>query len=111
MIGLLFLVLVTPFARDFFALDLPRAVVLLAALGIVGITGAIMVLALRALGWARLVPELLKEHPPNEPGALRLLKQRVIESSGWHRSFPTTTEMHHPLARERGDQSVEGESE
>ena len=111
MIGLLFLVLVTPFARDFFALDLPRAVVLLAAVGIVGITGAIMVLALRALGWARLVPELLKEHPPTEPGALRLLKQRVIESSGWHRSFPTTTEMHHPLTRERGDQSAESETE
>jgi cation-transporting ATPase E len=113
MIGLLLLLMVTPFARDFFALDPPRAVVLLAAAGIVGITGAIMVLALRALGWARLVPELLKEHPPTEPGALRQLTRRIIENSGWQRSFPTTTEMQ-PLTRpewetqgQAGDDEIE----
>jgi cation-transporting ATPase E len=102
MIGLLMLVLATPFARDFFALDLPRAAVLLAAVGIVAITGTIMVFALRALGWARLVPELLRDIPPTEPGAWRLLTRRVIENSGWQRSFPTTTEMQ-PLAREPGE--------
>jgi cation-transporting ATPase E len=110
MISLLLLVLVTPVARDFFALDLPRAVVLLAAVGIVGVTGAIMVLALRALGWARLVPEFLKEHPPTDRGALRQLTRRVIDSSGWHRSFPSTTEMH-TVGREPRDQSVNGDLE
>ena len=110
MISLLLLVLVTPVARDFFALDLPRAVVLLAAVGIVGVTGAIMVLALRALGWARLVPVFLKEHPPTDRGALRQLTRRVIDSSGWHRSFPSTTEMH-TVGREPRDQSVNGDLE
>lgn len=93
MSGLLVLAMATPLTREFFALDLPRAVVLLAAVGIVAITGAIMVFALRALGWAKVVPAILREHPPTEPGALRRLKRRVVEGSGWYRSFPTTTEM------------------
>jgi cation-transporting ATPase E len=93
MSALLVFAMATPFARDFFALDLPRAVVLLAAVGIVAITGAVMVFALRALGWAKVVPAILREHPPSEPGALRRLKRRVVEGSGWYRSFPTTTEM------------------
>ena len=93
MAALLVLTMATPFLRDFFALDLPRPVVLLAAVGIVATTGLIMVFALRAVGWAKLVPDLLKEVPPSEPNAWRVLRQRVIERSGWHRSFPTTTEM------------------
>jgi cation-transporting P-type ATPase E len=93
MIGLLLVVLANPFLRDFFALELPRAVVLLSAVGIVAITGTIMVFSLRALGWAKLVPEILKEHPTTERGALRVLTRKVIENSGWERSFPSTTEM------------------
>jgi cation-transporting ATPase E len=93
MSGLLALAMATPFTRDFFALDLPRAVVLLAAFGIVAITGTVMVFALRALGWAKVVPAILREHPPTEPGALGRLKRRIVEGSGWYRSFPTTTEM------------------
>jgi len=93
MAGLLVLAMATPFLRSFFALDLPRTVVSLSAVGIVAITGMVMVFALRAVGWAKIVPELLKEHPPSEPNAWRLLTTRVVERSGWHRSFPTTTEM------------------
>lgn len=93
MASLLVLSMSLPFLRDFFALDLPRAVVLLAAVGIVAITGLIMVLALRAVGWARIVPELLRDVPQSEPNAWRILRQRVVDRSGWHRSFPTTTEM------------------
>jgi hypothetical protein len=94
MASMLVLVMVTSFLRGFFALDLPRAVVLLSAVGIVAITGMVMVFALRAVGWAKLVPELLRDVPPSEPNAWRLITRRVVERSGWHRSFPTTTEMH-----------------
>jgi len=93
MASMLVLVMVTSFLRGFFALDLPRAVVLLSAVGIVAITGMVMVFALRAVGWAKLVPELLRDVPPSEPNAWRLITRRVVEGSGWHRSFPTTTEM------------------
>jgi cation-transporting ATPase E len=93
MAGLLLVAMVTPFIQDFFALDLPRTVVLLAAAGIVAITGTVMIFALRAVGWARVVPELLREHPPTEREAWRRLTRQVVEKSGWHRSFPTTTEM------------------
>lgn len=100
---LLVISMATPAFRDFFALDLPRAVVLLAGVGIVGITGLIMVLALRAVGWARIVPELLRDVPQSEPNAWRILGQRVVERSGWHRSFPTTTEMHQVVPPGDGD--------
>jgi cation-transporting ATPase E len=93
MTGLLVVAMTSPTLRDFFALDLPRTVVLLAAVGIVALTGTVMIFALRAVGWAKVVPELLREHPPTEPGAWRRLTSRVVEGSGWHRSFPTTTEM------------------
>jgi cation-transporting ATPase E len=93
MAGLLVLVMITPFLRDFFALDLPRAVVLLSAVGIAALTGTVMVISLRAVGWAKIVPELLREHPPSQPQAWRLISRRVVERSGWAKSFPSTTEM------------------
>jgi cation-transporting ATPase E len=100
MAGLLVLTMSFQFLRDFFALDLPRPVVLLSAVGIVALTGLVMVFALRAVGWARVVPELLREHPPSEPEAWRRITRRVVERSGWYRSFPTTTEMHTTLGRQ-----------
>ncbi|NIT77600.1 MAG: hypothetical protein GWO44_12110 [Thermoplasmata archaeon] len=93
MSALLVLSMALPFARDFFALDLPRAVVLLSAVGIVAITGLVMVFALRAVGWARLVPELLRDVPTDEPNPWEAVKRRVVDRSGWYRSFPSTTEM------------------
>ena len=90
--ALLMVAMASPFLRDFFALDLPRAVVMLSAVGIVAITGLVMVFSLRAVGWARVVPELL-EVPATEPEPWQVIKRRVVERSGWHRSFPTTTEM------------------
>ncbi|MGC2241183.1 MAG: HAD-IC family P-type ATPase [Acidimicrobiia bacterium] len=105
MAGLLVLAMASPFLRDFFALDLPRAVVLLASVGIVALTGTIMIFALRALGWARQVPELLREHPPTQLGGLRDLTRLVVEESGWHRSFPTTTEMQPVVKADEGELS------
>ncbi|REK16492.1 MAG: HAD family hydrolase [Actinobacteria bacterium] len=96
MAGLLVFSMALPALHDFFALDLPRAVVLLSAVGIVAITGLIMVFSLRFVGWAKVVPELL-EVPATEPDPWRVITQRVVERSGWHRSFPTTTELHQPV--------------
>jgi cation-transporting ATPase E len=93
MAGLLVLAMASSLLRDFFALELPRVVVMLAAVGIVAVTGMVMVFSLRAVGWAKVVPELLREHPRSEPDTWRLLTRKVVERSGWHRSFPTTTEM------------------
>jgi cation-transporting ATPase E len=93
MSGLLVLSMAAGGLRDFFALDLPRPVVLLSAVGIVALTGLVMVFALRAVGWARLVPELLRDVPASEPNPWEVVKQRVVDRSGWYRSFPTTTEM------------------
>jgi cation-transporting ATPase E len=109
MAGLLVLSMSLPFLRGFFALDLPRPVVLLSGVGIVGLTGLVMVIALRAVGWARIVPELLRDVEPGEPQPWRVISRRVVERSGWHRSFPTTTEMQ-PVTRPheppRGDREV-----
>ncbi|MDH3463599.1 MAG: cation-translocating P-type ATPase [Acidimicrobiia bacterium] len=98
MSALLVLSMALPPLRDFFALDLPRAVVLLSAVGIVAVTGMVMVFALRFVGWAKVVPELL-DFPSSEPDPWRVLTRRVVERSGWARSFPTTTEMQTPVSR------------
>ncbi|NQV05348.1 HAD-IC family P-type ATPase [bacterium] len=47
--------------RTFFELDLPSTVLLLAGVGIVGITGSILYGALTALGWVKMMPELIGE--------------------------------------------------
>ncbi len=59
------LVVLTPAWRVFFELELPRLVVVLAGIGIIGITGAVMYGALRAFGWLKQVPTLLRT--PFEP--------------------------------------------
>lgn len=66
MAGLYGLILLIPSWRTFFELDLPRLVIVLAGIGIVGMTGALMYSALRAVGWLRQVPELLRT--PFDPG-------------------------------------------
>ncbi len=50
-----------PGLRDFYALTLPRPVVVLAACGIVALTGAVMYAALRASGWWRELPSAIRE--------------------------------------------------
>ncbi|MEX0796857.1 MAG: HAD-IC family P-type ATPase [Acidimicrobiia bacterium] len=93
MAGMLLVTMANPALRGFFALELPRTVVLLAAVGVVALTGTVMISALRAVGWAKVFPEILRELPANEPHAWRRLTTKVVEGSGWNRSFPTTTEM------------------
>ena len=52
----LILAFLLPFTRSFFALEFPRPVVVLAAIGIVALTGAAMYGSLRTVGWIRQNP-------------------------------------------------------
>jgi len=54
------IVLAGSWLREFFELDLPPLVVLLAGVGIVGMTGGILYGSLRAVGWIQQVPDLLR---------------------------------------------------
>ena len=47
--------------RTFFELQMPRTVVVLAAIGIVGMTGLVMYGALKSVGWVMHVPELIPQ--------------------------------------------------
>ena len=49
-----------PPLREFFALDLPPALVLLASTGIVALCGVLIYLALRSVGWKSIAPDLLR---------------------------------------------------
>jgi cation-transporting ATPase E len=70
------LVLATGSGREFFELDLPRAVVLLAGVGIVGLTGSIMYGALRSLGIFHQFPDLLRA-PLQAGGAVGVVRTGV----------------------------------
>ncbi|MEX1207036.1 MAG: HAD-IC family P-type ATPase, partial [Acidimicrobiia bacterium] len=73
--GALFgLILVTPGMREFFELETPRLLVLLAGMGIIGITGALLYASLRSVGWLQQMPDLLRtpfEGADGPVGALR----------------------------------------
>ena len=77
MAGLLALLFVAPASQDFFELELPRPAILMAAVGIVAITGAVMIGGLRAVGWIRHVPDYLREHPPDPSGAWQRIQAKV----------------------------------
>jgi hypothetical protein len=77
MVGFLVLLLVSRTSQEFFELNLPRAVVLLAAIGIVSITGTLMISTLRAVGWIRQVPAYLRENPETVSATWTDLRRRV----------------------------------
>jgi hypothetical protein len=58
MAGIFLIVLFSPGWRTFFELELPRPMVLLAGVGIVGITGAVLFASWRSLGWIKQMPEM-----------------------------------------------------
>ncbi len=80
MVAFLILLLISGTSQDFFELNLPRAVVLVAAIGVVAITGTIMMVTLRAVGWARQVPIYLRDHPPNVSATWTDLRQRMTHT-------------------------------
>ncbi|MCJ7726222.1 MAG: HAD-IC family P-type ATPase, partial [Acidimicrobiia bacterium] len=60
MMAMFLMVLFIPSGRVFFELDLPRAVVLLAGVGIVGLAGSVMYGSLRSLGVIQHFPDMLR---------------------------------------------------
>ena len=59
MAGVFAIVMLSPGWREFFELDMPRLVVVLAGIGIIGITGTLLYGALQAGGWFTQMPDLL----------------------------------------------------
>ncbi len=82
MTGLLALLLLAGPSQDFFELSLPRPAILLAGVGIVAITGAVLIGGLRAVGWIRHVPDYLRDYPTDPSTAWERLKTRVQELFG-----------------------------
>ncbi len=60
MVVLFAIVLLNGSAKTFFNLDMPRAVVVFAGIGLVGLTGGLMYLALWVSGWLRGMPEVVR---------------------------------------------------
>lgn len=90
--ALLLLAMVNSSLREFLAMDPPRAVVLVSAVGIAAITGMIMIFALRAVGWVNTFPEIIHRGSSQRANDSRRLADRVVEISGWERSFPTDSD-------------------
>jgi len=78
MAGIFVIVLASPTWRDFFELTVPPLVVLLAGVGIIGITGAILYSSLRGLGWMQQVPDLLRT-PIRQHGAIGALRSGMSQ--------------------------------
>jgi cation-transporting ATPase E len=81
MIASLFLVIVIPFGREFYAIDLPGVVVLLAAGGIVGVSGGVMYFSLRTMGWLKQVPQVRAIVEESEE-VLTKVERKVVEIAG-----------------------------
>ncbi len=77
MAALLVLLFMAPGSQDFFELRLPRPAILMAGVGIVAVTGAVMIGGLRAVGWIRHMPDYLREHPPDPSGAWQKIQTRL----------------------------------
>jgi cation-transporting ATPase E len=60
MAAIFLLVLLLPSWRNFYELQMPSLVIVLAGLGIVGITGAVLYGSLRSLGWLKMMPEMFR---------------------------------------------------
>ena len=92
MAGLFAITVLTDSGRTFFDLQLPRAVLLFSAIGVVAVTGALMYLALRASGWIRHVPEVVKSTQERvriaDPGRSRTVLERTesVVQELWARS-------------------------
>jgi cation-transporting ATPase E len=81
--GLLLVLLVSDASQSFFELDIPRPVVLMAAVGVVAVTGGAMVGTLRSVGWLSRMPDYLREYPPQDGRTWQELRQRFEKLIGW----------------------------
>ncbi|HSQ38462.1 MAG TPA: HAD-IC family P-type ATPase [Acidimicrobiia bacterium] len=80
MAGAFLIVLASAGLREFFELQLPPLVVLLAGVGVVGLTGGVLYGSLRAVGWIQQVPQLLRS--PGVQGGVWPLVRRAASNLG-----------------------------
>ena len=98
MAGLFALMILTDRGRTFFDLRMPRPVVWLAAIGVVAITGTLMYFALRASGWIRTVPDVVKTTQElvreADPGRGKTVLERFekVSAALWGRGRGTNDE-------------------
>ena len=106
MVASLLLIIVIPFGREFYAIDLPGIVVLLAAGGIVGVSGGVMYFSLRTMGWLKQVPQVRAIVEESEI-ALTKVERKVVEVAG-----PVVKRAGASMrkARQRSAQTVKGAS-
>ncbi len=81
MIVSLLLIVAIPFGREFYAIELPGVVVLLAAGGIVGVSGGVMYFSLRTMGWLQQVPQVRAIVEESEV-VLTRVERKVVEIAG-----------------------------
>jgi cation-transporting ATPase E len=82
MAGLYALTLVWDFPRDFYALDLPRAIVFFAAIGIAAMTGTLMYVALVGTRWVQSAPEWMQQAPELLAHAPQAIRQPLEAAGG-----------------------------
>ena len=80
MAGAFLIVLASTWLRKFFELELPPLVVLLAGVGVVGLTGGVLYGSLRAVGWIQQVPQLLRS--PGVQGGVWPAVRRAASNLG-----------------------------
>ncbi|GMR02377.1 MAG: HAD-IC family P-type ATPase [Acidimicrobiia bacterium] len=80
MVALLVYALVSTPSQEFFELVLPPPIVLTAAIGVVAITGVVMIFVLQTVGWIRKVPIYLHDHPPTVDSAWRVSRERLLQA-------------------------------
>ena len=81
MIASLLLIIVIPFGREFYAIELPGVVILLAAGGIVGVSGGVIYFSLRTMGWLKQVPQVRAIVEESEV-VLTRVERKVVEIAG-----------------------------
>lgn len=81
MILSLLLIVAIPFGREFYAIELPGVVVLLAAGGIVGVSGGVIYFSLRTMGWLQQVPQVRAIVEESEV-VLTRVERKVVEIAG-----------------------------
>ena len=81
MVFTLLLIIVVPFGREFYAIQLPGLVMLLAAGGIVGASGGVIYFSLRTMGWLQQVPQVRAIVEESEI-VLTRVEKKVVEIAG-----------------------------
>jgi cation-transporting ATPase E len=99
MAAIFLIVLFSPGWREFFELSLPGPVLLLAGVGIVAITGSVLYGALRAIGWIKMMPDLIAASPLAEGGPMEAVRAGVSRLRERARRIGEPMPPEHPAAR------------